>query len=75
MKPTTKITSLFFIGLLLALIVVCRITPTASQQEETDFQTRMDDTTQTMHSEIQVQELSESEMWYRNVEPRYLNED
>ena len=75
MKPTTQITALFFIGLLLALIVVCRITPTAKEQEEIDFQIRIDDTTQLMHSEIQVEELSESEMWYRSVEPRYLNED
>jgi len=68
MKPETKLTLLFFIGLAIGLAFVCHITPTASQQEEIDFKIRMDDTTLINHSEIQVQEWSESGMWYRMVE-------
>jgi len=72
MRKENNLTYLLFaIGCLLALILVCKITPTASQQEEIDFQIRMDDSSQLMHSEIQVQELSESEMWYRMDEPHY----
>jgi len=66
MKPETKLTLLFFIGLVMTLAFVCHITPTAKQQEEIDFQQRIDDTTQTMHSEIHAE-------WF--IEPRYLNED
>lgn len=75
MKPEPKTFLLFFVGLAMCLMLAVKFTPTFTQQEEIDFQQRIDDTTLINHSEIQVQELSESEMWYRSVEPRYLNED
>lgn len=75
MKAETKLTLLFFIGCLMCLMLTCYFTPTVHQREETEFQERIDDTTLINHSEIQVQELSESEMYYRMIEPHFLNND
>lgn len=75
MKTETKLTFIFFAGLLMCLALVCHFTPTKEQADEAEFQQRMNDTTLINHSEIQVQELSETYLYYRMIEPKYLNND
>ena len=72
MKKSTRIFAVLLFASAWALLLAIKFTPT----EEQDVIRRINtDTTLINHSEIQVQELSETEMWYRMSEGRYLNKD
>lgn len=69
MKTETKTFILFFAVIAMGIMLLCHFTPTVKPLQQ--FEVIQTDTGAYNHSEIQVQELSESEMYYRAIEPHY----
>lgn len=73
MKTTTKVFITLFALIAWGLALTCHFTPTVKPSQP--FEVIETDTGAYNHSEIQVQELGETYLYYRAIAPRYLNND